>query len=56
MMIYQLQENVSVSTKKARATIFEGDPFNPLIFTKEGVVKVNAKEIPGSPVETVCRR
>ena len=25
MMIYQLQENVSVSTKKARATIFEGD-------------------------------
>ena len=56
MMIYQLQENVSVSTKKARATIFEGDPFNPLIFTEEVVVKVNAKEIPGSPVETVCRR
>ena len=43
MMIYQLQENVSFSTKKARATIFEGDPFNPLIFTEEGVVKVNAK-------------
>ena len=43
MMIYQLQENVSVPTKKARATIFEGDPFNPLIFTEEGVVKVNAK-------------
>ena len=56
MMIYQLQENVSVSTKKARATIIEGDPFNPLIFTEEVVVKVNAKEIPGSPVETVCRR
>jgi hypothetical protein len=55
-MIYQLQEKVSVSTKKARATIFEGDPFNLLIFTEEGVVKVNAKEIPGSPVETVCRR
>jgi hypothetical protein len=55
MMIYQLQENVSVSTKKARATIIEGDPFNPLIFT-EVVVKVTAKEIPGSPVETVCRR
>ena len=56
MMIYQLQENVSVSTKKARATIIEGDPFNPLIFTEEVVVKVTAKEIPGSPVETVCRR
>jgi hypothetical protein len=56
MMIYQLQENVSVSTKKSRATIFEGHPFNPLIFTEEVVVKVNAKEIPGSPVETVCRR
>jgi hypothetical protein len=56
MMIYQQQEKVSVSTKKARATIFEGDPFNPLIFTEEVVVNVNAKEIPGSPVETVCRR
>ena len=56
MMIYQLQENVSVSTKKSRATTFEGHPFNPLIFTEEVVVKVNAKEIPGSPVETVCRR
>ena len=55
-MIYQLQENVSVSTKKARATIFEGDTFNPRIFTEEVVVKINAKEIPGSPVETVCRR
>ena len=41
-MIYQLQEKVSVSTKKARATIFEGDPFNLLIFTEEVVVKVNA--------------
>jgi hypothetical protein len=43
MMIYLLQENVSVSTKKARSTIFEGDPFNSLIFTEGGVVKVNAK-------------
>ncbi|CAB3990227.1 Hypothetical predicted protein [Paramuricea clavata] len=35
MMIYQLQENVSASTKKARATIFEGDPFNPLYLQKK---------------------
>ena len=54
MMIYQLQENVNASTKKARATIFEGDPFNPLIFTEEGVVEINAKEISGSLVETVA--
>ena len=28
--------------------------FNPLIFTEEGVVEINAKEISGSLVETVA--
>lgn len=54
MTLYVLQENVSASTKKARATFFESDPFNPLIFTKEGVVEVNAKDISGSLEETVA--
>ena len=29
-------------------TLLEGDPFDPLVFTEEEIVKVNAKEISGS--------
>lgn len=54
MMIYQIQENVVASTKKARATVFKGDRFNPLIFAEGGVVEVNAEEISGSLEEIVA--
>ena len=54
MVVYVLQENISALTKKARATLFDGDPFNPLIFTEEGVVEVNVQDISGSLVETVA--
>ena len=49
---YILEESITASTKKAKARLFEGDPFNPLIFYIEGVVKINVKDIGGSLEET----
>ena len=51
-MVYVLEERLTASTKKAKARLFEGDPFNPLIFYIEGVVKINVKDIGGSLEET----
>ena len=52
-MVYVLEESITASTKKATARLFEGDPFNPLIFYTEGVVEINVKDIGGSLEETV---
>ena len=48
-----LEESITASTKKAKARLFEGDPFNPVIFYTEGVVEINVKDIGGSLEETV---
>ena len=53
MVIYLLHQNVSASTKKAIATLFEGEPFNPLVFTEGEAVEVSAKDIYGSLEKTV---
>ena len=52
-VVYVLEESITASTKKAKARLFEGDPFNPLIFYTEGVVEINVKDIGGSLEETV---
>ena len=52
-MVYVLEESITASTKKAKARILEGDPFNPLIAYTEGVVDINVKDIGGSLEETV---
>ena len=52
-VVYVLEESITASTKKAKARLFEGDPFNPLIFSTEGVVEINVKDIGGSLEETV---
>ena len=52
-MVYVLQESITASTKKAKARLFEGDPFNPLIASTEGVVENNVNYIGGSLEETV---
>ena len=52
-MVYVLEESITASTKKAKARLFEGDPFNPLIFYTEVVVEINVKDIVGSLEETV---
>ena len=50
-MVYVLQESITASTKKAKARLFEGDPFNPLIVYTD-VVEINVKDIAGSLEET----
>ena len=50
-MVYVLEERLTASTKKAKARLFEGDPFNP--FYSKGVVEINVKDIGGSLEETV---
>ena len=50
-VVYVLEESITASTKKAKARLFEGDPFNPLIFYT-GVVEINVKDIGGSLEET----
>jgi len=52
-VVYVLEESITASTKKAKARLFEGDPFNLLIFYTEGVVEINVKDIGGSLEETV---
>ena len=52
-MVCILEESITASTKKAKGRLFEGDPFNPLIFYTEGVVEINVKDIGGSLGETV---
>ena len=52
-MVYVLEESITTSTKKAKASLFEGDPFNLLIFYTEGVVEINVKDVGGSLEETV---
>ena len=52
-MVYVLEESITASTKKAKARLLEGDPFNPLIAYTEGVVDINVKDIGGSLEETV---
>ena len=52
-MVYVLEESITALTKKAKARLFEGDPFNPLIVYTEGVVEINVKDIGGSLEETV---
>ena len=54
-VVYELGERLTASTKKAKARLFEGDPFNPSIFYSEGVVEINVKDIGGSLEETVRR-
>ena len=51
-VVYVLQERLTASTKKAKARLFEGDPFNPSIFYSEGAVEINVKDIGGSLEET----
>ena len=51
-MVYVLEQSITALTKKAKARLFEGDPFNPLIFYT-GVVEINVKDIGGSLEETV---
>jgi len=51
--VYVLEESITASTKKAKARLFEGDPFNPLIFYTERVVEINVKDIGGSLEEIV---
>ena len=51
-VVYVLEESITASTKKAKARLFEGDPFSPLIFYT-GVVEINVKDIGGSLEETV---
>ena len=50
-MVYVLEESITASTKKAKARLFEGDPFNPLI-VYTGIVEINVKDIGGSLEET----
>ena len=52
-MVYILEISITASTKKAKARLFEGDPFNPLIVYTKGVVEINVKDIDGSLEETV---
>ena len=52
-LVCALEESITASTKKAKVRLFEGDPFNPLIFYTEGVVEINVKDIGGSLEETV---
>ena len=52
-MVFVLEESITASTKKAKARLFEDDPFNPLIVYTEGVVEINVKDIGGSLKETV---
>ena len=52
-MVYVLEESITASTKKAKARLLEGDPFNSLIAYTEGVVDINVKDIGGSLEETV---
>ena len=54
-MVYELEERLTASTKKAKARLFEGDLFNPSIFYSESVVEINVKDIGGSLEETVTR-
>ena len=51
-MVYVLEERFSALTKKAKARLFEGEPFNLSIFYSEGVVEINVKNIGGSLEET----
>ena len=46
--LYVLQQTIIASTKKAKASLFRGDPFNPLVFTEEYVVEITVKGIDGS--------
>ena len=50
-----LRENITaVVTKKAKATLLEGDPLTyPLVFIEECVIEINVKDIGGYPEETV---
>ena len=52
-VVYILEISITASAKKAKARLFEGDPFNPLIVYTEGVVEINVKDIDGSLEETV---
>ena len=51
-MVFVLEESITASTKKAKARLFEGDPFNPLIVYTD-VVEINVKDIGGPLEETV---
>ena len=50
-VVFVLGESITASTKRAKARLFEGDPFNPLI-VYSGVVEINVKDIGGSLEET----
>ena len=50
-VVFVLEESITPWTKKAKARLFEGDPFNPLI-VYTGVVEINVKDIAGSLEET----
>ena len=50
-MVFVLEESITASTKRAKARLFEGDPFNPLI-VYTGVVEINVQDIDGSLEET----
>ena len=46
-VVFVLEESITPWTKKAKARLFEGDPFNPLI-VYTGVAEINVKDIGGS--------
>ena len=50
-VVFVQEESITASTKKAKASLFESDPFNPLI-VYTGVVEINVKDIGGSSEET----
>ena len=50
--LYVLQQNVTTTTKKARAMCFDADVFNPLTFTEEAEREISVKDICGSLIES----
>ena len=45
--LYVLQQDVTTTTKKARAMCFDADVFNPLTFTEEAEREISVKDICG---------
>ena len=53
--IFCRENIIAVVTQKAKASLFEGDPFDPLAFTEECDTEVNVRDIRGSQEEIVVR-
>ena len=50
------QAIIGASTRKKKANLFRGDPFNPLVFTEEYVVEITVKDIGRSVKEMLIVR